>query len=112
MAKVTDLDVVYNAAYRALYNEGCVVLDYLTIEEAARAMTLIYVTNDMVTGFGQDYTNNIHILSSPTRIAIIYQGHHSYYKTDGNICQYEDLCEDIEAIRVTLDVALARWEAL
>lgn len=108
--KVTDLNEIRDAVARNLAVNGSTLLDYLTLEEAVICMTMIYVTNDELTGFGQDFANNPTIISSPHRIAIIYQNRQSFYKVEGDICGYEDLDEDIDAIRVTMDAALARWE--
>lgn len=111
MAKVTDLNEIKAEVITNLSEHGSTLLDYLTLGEAVNCITMIYITNDEVAGFGQDYLNNPSIISSPTRIAIIYQGHMSFYQVDCPICDYEDLAEDIEFIRVTLDAAFARWEA-
>lgn len=111
MAKVTDLNEIKAMAAQNLAMHGTVLTEYYSLEEASIIMTMIYVTNDITAGFGQDYLNNPSIISSPTRIAIIYQGHMSFYQVDCPICDYENLAEDIEFIRVTLDAAFARWEA-
>jgi hypothetical protein len=109
--KVTDFNEVKAEVAQNLAEHGSTILDYLTLEEAVTCITLIYLTNDLVSGFGQDFVNNPTIISSPHRIAIIYQEHHSFYKSDLQICGYEDLTEDIDSIRTVLDAALARWEA-
>lgn len=110
MSKVTNLNVIKEAATQTIENYGSELLEYLTMEEAVTCFTLIYVTNDITTGFGQDFTGNISVISSPTRISIIFLGHHSFYKVHECICLYEDLEEDMDAIRITMDAALARWE--
>lgn len=110
MAKVTDFNEVKAAVAQNLAEMGSSILDFLTLSEAVTCLTLIYLTNDLLTGFGQDFVNNPSIISSPHRIAIIYQGHHSFYKSEEPICEYEDLDEDIDSIRVVLDAAIARWE--
>lgn len=109
MAKITDLNEIRAEVISQLAECGGEVLDFLTLEEAANCITMIYLTNDVCAGFGQDYANNPSIVSSQQRIAIIYQGHHSFYKSDLPLCEYTDLVEDIESIRITLDAALARW---
>ena len=112
MSKVTDLNTIRGFAIQCLEDSGSELLDFLTMDDAANCLTMIYVTNDITTGFAQDYENNVSIVSSPTRVAVIYQGHHSFYKQQGNICQYEAIEDDMEAIRVTIDAALARWSVL
>lgn len=108
--KVTDLNEVKAVVAESLAQTGSEILEYLTMEEAVDCIMMIYLTNDMMRGFAQDFIGNPSIISSPYRIGIIYQGHHSFYKVDGTICGYEDLDEDIQSIMVTLDAALARWE--
>ena len=108
--KVNDLNTVKAIATEQLENYGGGILDFLSMEDAANCLTMIYVTNDLASGFGQDFTNNISVVSSQTRIAIIGFGRHSFYKVTGPICGYESLADDMRAINITLDAALARWE--
>lgn len=108
--KVTDLNTIQAIATEQLENYGGGILDFLTMEDAANCLTMIYVTNDLTSGFGQDFANNISVVSSQTRIAIIGFGRHSFYKVTEPICGYESIADDMRAINVTLDAALARWE--
>jgi len=108
--KVTDLNQIKAVATEELETNGGEILEFLTIDDAAICLSMIYMTNDVLCGFVQDYMNNISVVSSPRRIAIIGFGRHSFYQIDENICDYEILTDDIEAIRITLDAALARWE--
>ena len=108
--KVTDMSTVADAATYLLVNYGGTILDFLSIGDAAICLTMIYMTNDLTYGFGQDFQNNISIVSSPTRIAILGFGRHSFYKVDESICLYESLADDLHEINVVLDAAIARWE--
>ena len=108
--KLTDLNLIRDFARRELEENGSALLDFLTMEDTTNCMTMIYVTNNITTGFAQDYENNISVLSSPTRIGIIWQGHHSYYKVDGKICLYNAIEDDMNEIRIVMDAALMRWE--
>lgn len=110
--KVTDLNEIKAAAIAELNEHGSELLEYLTLDEAAQTMTMIYVTNDQMSGLTQDWLGNLSIVSSTTRIAVIFLGHHSYYKTDGNICLYQDIAEDMAVIRCAIDAALLRWQDL
>lgn len=110
MAKLTDLNLIRDFARQEIEENGSELLDFLTMEDATNCLTMIYVTNDLTTGFSQDYENNISVISSPTRIAIIYQGHHSFYKIDGGLCEYNAIEDDMTAIRLAIDAALMRWE--
>ena len=108
--KLTDLNEIRAFAAETIADNGSELLEFLTREEAIDCFTMIYVTNDRIIGFAQDYENNISVLSSPTRIGIIWQGHHSYYKVSGRICLYNSIEDDMNEIRVAMDAALMRWE--
>lgn len=108
--KATDLNEIRAVAAEELAKQGGKILDYLTIGESTDLLTMIYVTNDRAAGYTVDYLGNLSVTTSPTRIAIIFLGHHSFYKHDGSICLYADLEEDIHEINIVLDAALDRWE--
>lgn len=108
--KATDLNEIRAVAAEELAQHGGRILDYLTVGESTDLLTMIYVTNDRAAGYGVDFLGNLSVISSPTRIAIIFLGHHSFYKHDGSICLYADLEEDIHEINIVLDAALDRWE--
>lgn len=108
--KVTDLNEIKAVAAEEFSQQGGKILDYLTLGEATDLLTMIYVTNDRAAGFSVDYLGNLNVISSPTRISILFLGHHSFYKHDGTICLYNDLEDDIHEINIVLDAALDRWE--
>ena len=108
--KVTDYNVVLTAATNKLNEDAWLILDYLTIDEAAQCMTMIYLCSDLMDGLTMDYTGNITVIASPYRIAILYLKHQSFYKGDTPICLYEDLEKDLNEIALRLDAALERWQ--
>lgn len=108
--KATDLNEIRAVAAEELAQQGGRILDYLTVGESTDLLTMIYVTNDRAAGFTVDYLGNLSVISSPTRIAINFLNHHSFYKHDGTICLYNDLDDDIHEINIVLDAALDRWE--
>lgn len=108
--KVTDYNVVLTAATTKLEQDACLILDYLTIDEAAQCMTMIYLCSDMMEALTMDFTGNISVIASPYRIAILYLKHQSFYKGDTPICLYENLTEDIDEIALRMDAALERWQ--
>lgn len=108
--KVTDYNVVLAAATNKLEKDTCLILDYLTMDEAAQCMTMIYLCSDLMDAITMDYTGNISVIASPYRIAILYLKHQSFYKGDTPICLYNDLEEDINEIALRLEAALERWE--
>lgn len=108
--KVTDYNVVLAAATTRLEKDTSLILDYLTIDEAAQCMTMIYLCSDLMDAITMDYTGNISVIASPYRIAILYLKHQSFYKGDTPICLYEKLAEDMDEIALRLDAALERWQ--
>lgn len=108
--KETNLNLIQEAAIAQIDMYGSKLLDYFTKEEAVDVLVLIYITNDQMKGFAQDFVGNMSIVSSPWRIGIIFQGHHSFYKADGPICEYENLADDMLAIGTIIDAAISRWE--
>ena len=108
--KVTDYNVVLTEATKRLEQGDCLVLDYLTMDEAAQCMTMIYLCSNLMDAISMDYTGNISVIASPYRIAILYLKHQSFYKGDTPICLYEDLSDDIENIALRMDAALERWQ--
>lgn len=108
--KETDMNIVQATATAVLETTGGTILDYLTMEEAAQCMTIIYLCTDVMDAITMDYTGNISVIASPYRIAVLYLKHQSFYKGDTPICQYEDLANDLKEIVLRLDAALERWQ--
>ena len=106
--KVTDLNEVAAEVRTQLENEGSLLLDYVSKEVAVSMTTNIYVMSDQTKGFGQDIPDTISVISSQTRISTIFEGHSSFYKESGAICEYNDLSEDVSQIILVLDTAIQR----
>lgn len=106
--KVTDLNEVAAEVRTQLENDGSLLLDFVSEDVAVLMITNIYVMNDQTKGFGQDIPDNISVISSQTRISTIFEGHSSFYKDSGSICEYNDLSEDVTQIILVLDAAIQR----
>lgn len=109
MSKVTDLNEIRAHALDVIENVGCSLDEYIEQDEVADCITMIYVNNDRQSGLGQDYNQGISVIASRTRISIIGDGAMSFYKNQGQICQYNDLDEDLTQIVVVLNAAIDRW---
>ena len=107
--KETDLTVIQNAAIDELSANGSELMDYLTSQEIVDVFTMIYLTNDQLSGHGIDFVGNLSIVASTQRIAIIFLGHHSFYKHVGPLCEYDDIEIDMHVINMVMDAALERW---
>ena len=117
--KVTDFETVRGACADEIMENGCDLVEFIGAQNTILAMFNIYMTNDITSGFGQDYkvTENaimegdethVSVISSPTRISIIIDGNMSYYKQAEGLCGYDDLHDDIYNIRMVIDAVIAR----
>lgn len=96
--KETDFNVLIVNATELLQMNDYDIVEDLGYDCAAVCVAMIYWTNDLITGFGQDYKGIVSVISSPTRISIIKDGHHSYYRDNVSVCGYEDVVEDLQNI--------------
>lgn len=120
--KITDYTVIQNAIQEQLLDQDWSIEDYLSETTIVLAISNIYTTNDLMSGFGQDFSNsvgaladevyqNMSIISSRDRISIILDSRMSYYKSDVPICGYESLDEDIAYIFMVIQLVLDRIES-
>ena len=117
--KITDYSVIQNAILNQLLDQDWSIEDYMNEAAILLAIANIYTTNDLVSGFGQDFSNGegaageevfqkMSIISSRDRISIILDSRMSYYKSDVPICGYESLEEDIAYIFMVIQLVLDR----
>ena len=120
--KITDYSVIQNEIHEQLLEQDWSIEQYLDESMIVLAVANIYTTNDMVSGFGQDFTNaasvsgydnyeKMSIISSRDRISIILDSKMSYYKDNLPICGYESLDEDIYNIFVVIQAVFDRIDA-
>lgn len=120
--KVTDYNVVA-AKVSELLPEKCPdLLENIGEDNAIWCVMGIYLTNDQTTGYGQDFgvyedvslpecKDKVSVISSPTRISVIFGAQMSYYQDRMMICGYEDLEEDITNILLYIQTAFDRIAA-
>ena len=120
--KITDYSVIQNEIQNQLLDQDWSIEDYLSETAIVLAVANIYTTNDLMSGFGQDFSNssgamadvvyqNMSIISSRDRISIILDSRMSYYKSDVPICGYESLEEDIAYIFMVIQLVLDRIDS-
>ena len=120
--KITDYSVIQNEIQNQLLDQDWSIEDYLSESAIVLAVANIYTTNDLMSGFGQDFSNsvgasadevyqNMSIISSSDRISIILDSRMSYYKSDVPICGYRSLEEDIAYIFMVIQLVLDRIES-
>lgn len=119
--KITDYSVIQNAILNQLLDQDWSIEDYMNEAAILLAIANIYTTNDLVSGFGQDFSNGegaageevyqkMSIISSRDRISIILDSRMSYYKSDVPICGYDNLDEDIAYIFMVIQLVFDRIE--
>lgn len=117
--KITDYSVIQNAIQNELLSQEWSIQEYLNEAAILLAVANIYTTNELVSGFGQDFKctvgsadeevyQKISIISNRERISIILDSRMSYYKSDVPICGYENLEEDIAYIFMIIQMVLDR----
>mgnify|MGYP006967121061 FL=1 len=120
--KITDYSVIQNEIQNQLLDQDWSIEDYLSETAIVLAVANIYTTNDLMSGFGQDFSNsvgaladevyqNMSIISSRDRISIILDSRMSYYKSDVPICGYESLEEDIAYIFMVIQLVFDRLDS-
>lgn len=108
MAKVTDYSTVATEIDAQLDATAYEIDALLGREIATLCVLNIYMTNDLCTGFGQDFNQRVSIISSRQRISVIVDHHSSNFKDDFPLCQYVDLTDDVHEILMILQAAYDR----
>lgn len=109
MAKIDNLTLLQIEIGSKLDAAEWSIVEILGREVAILVVMAIYTTNNLCSGYGQDFapqernedsvfTEKLSIISSPTRISVIYNGEMSYYQDRFDICGYDDLGEDLDTI--------------
>ena len=120
--KITDYSVIQFVIENELLEQDWTIEEYMNDAAIILAVSNIYTTNDLISGFGQDFKvttdadgekidQKISIVSSRERISIILDSHMSYYKSDVPICGYESIDEDIAYIFMVLQLVFDRIES-
>lgn len=108
MAKVTNYAEVIAAIELALQEREYFLVDLVGHDLAVLAVLNIYMTNDVCKGFGQDFHNQVSIISSRQIISVIVGRNSSMYKDDFYICEYNNLEGDINEIMIISQAAYDR----
>lgn len=120
--KEHDYNVIREEIAQQIADSGNSLVEWIGVENTIMAVLNIYMSNDITTGFGQDYyvrndeidSENpikVSVISSPTRISIIIDDLSSYYRENEGVCVYNDLEDDIHEILMLIDAVIARIES-
>ena len=108
MAKVTNYATVQEAIERHLEAAEWSIEELIGHDMAVLAILNIYMANGVCKGFGQNFRNQVSIISSMRVIGIMIDRKSSYYRDNQNICLYDDLDDDINEILIVMQAAYDR----
>lgn len=122
MAKVTNFQTIADVIYHELALNDYDIETLIGTDCTVWCVMGIYLNNDKTSGFGQDFKNiadevesnlnvNLSVISAKNRISVILEGQMSYYTDNVDLCGYESLEEDIQAILLWIQTAIDRINA-
>lgn len=122
MAKVTNFQTIADVIYHELAMNDYDIETLIGTDCTVWCVMGIYLNNDKTSGYGQDFKSittyvnsnlnvNLSIISSRNRVSVIFDGQMSYYTDNVDLCGYESLEEDIQAILLWIQTAIDRINA-
>lgn len=108
--KVNDINVITKEALAIMQASDWRLRDYLTNDESAMLIMMVYVSYGSVAKFGYDFHNSIQIVVSDSIIMIMRSGYAMTTRLRGNLCEFNDLTRDLTNIAWELHIAITRWE--
>ena len=106
--KETDFAVICSNADRQLNEADYTLPELVGQATAVLVVANIYQMSDQICGFAQDFKGVISLIASPTRISVILPEGQSFIKANGDICDYDDLDDDIKNIITLIQAAIDR----
>lgn len=122
MAKVTNFQTIADVIYHELALNNYDIETLIGTDCTVWAVMGIYLNNNKTSGYGQDFhgqeedggwnpIEKVSIVSSRNRVSVIIGREMSYYTDNVNLCGYESLEEDIQAILLYIQTAIDRINA-
>lgn len=120
--KVTDLSVIQQAV-SDMINEKCPdLVEYIGRDAAIFCVLAIYQTNDLCSGYGQDFAPNasemmihghkkVSVISFENGVSVIVDSASSRYQDRFAMCGYVDLNEDLTQICICIQAAIDRIQS-
>lgn len=117
--KETDFNAIAAEISSQLEENDGDIVSLLGSERAKICVMGIYLSNDITSGYGQDFNvvtgivdsghfGRLSVISSPTRISVVMAEGMSFYQSKETICGYESLQEDIANILVIIQTVIDR----
>lgn len=119
MAKVLDL-VIVRGEIADMIDEKCPdLVDLIGREPAIFCVLAIYQTNNLCSGYGQDFTSDesgmmisghkkVSVISFENGVSVIVDSASSRYQDRFAMCGYVDLNEDLTQICICIQAAIDR----
>lgn len=107
--KILDSTIVLTEIESQMQESGFDIENILGLSVAKIVVLGIYMTNDITSGYGQDFRDlGFSIISSRNGVSVICGKSMSMYKESFPLCGYENLTIDIASILNTIQAALDR----
>lgn len=107
--KELDSKIVLAEIESQMQETGYDIENILGLSVAKIVVLGIYMTNDLTSGYGQDFRDlGFSIISSPRRVSVICDDCMSMYKDNLPLCGYDNLSIDIASILNAIQAALDR----
>jgi len=123
MSKITNLQEVAEMVATLLDETEYDIVEQIGREWTIKAVTGIYITNDYMSGYGQDfiipvgYTSpyepyKVSLISYRRGVSVIIDRKASRYQDYFPLCAYEDLHDDIYQILISIQAAIDRINSM
>ena len=107
--KELDSKIVLAEIESQMEETGYDIENILGLSIAKIVVLGIYMTNDLTSGYGQDFRDlGFTVISSPRSASVICGGSMGMYRDKFPICGYENLSDDIAAILNTIQAAIEK----
>ena len=107
--KELDSKIVLAEIKSQMQETGYDIENILGLSIAEIVVLGIYMTNDLTSGYGQDFRDlGFSVISSPRGVSVICGASMGMYKDRFPICGYENLSDDIAAILNTIQAAIEK----
>lgn len=108
--KVNDINVITKEALKIMQASEWRLREYLTNDESAMLIMMVYVSYGSVAKFGYDFHNSIQIVVYESGIMIMRSGYSRVSRFSGTLCEFDDLTRDLTKIAWEIDKAITLYE--
>ena len=107
--KVLDSTIVLAEIESQMEATGYDIQNILGLSVAKIVVLGVYMTNDLTSGYGQDFRDlGFSVISSSRGVSVICGGSMGMYKDSFPMCGYENLSVDIATILNTIQAAIEK----